>query len=282
MDLLYLVRQEMQRRGYSNQTIKTYLFCLKKFLFFMKDKEDLRTITRYDVKRYLLWLSDHEKAKSTLNVHLQAIKFALEEILNKRMIFVKLPYAKVPQRLPEVLSKEEVVKLFSAIDNEKHKLMIKLLYSSGLRVSELVHLRVQDFDFENNIGWVRQGKGSKDRLFIIADTLKDDLKKQIQDKELHDFVFQGRKEQSVHVRTIQEILKNAAKKAKLEKNVHPHTLRYSFATHLIEEGNHMQIVQGLLGHKSIDTTMVYVHLVRPDMLKVKSPLDSLEALEKED
>ncbi|MBS3128788.1 tyrosine-type recombinase/integrase [Candidatus Woesearchaeota archaeon] len=281
MDLSYLVRQEMQRRGYSERTIKTYLFCLKKFLLFMKEKEDLKTITRYDVKRYLLWLADHEKAKSTLNVHLQAVKFALEEILNKRMIFVKLPYAKVPQRLPEVLSKDEVVRLFSVIENEKHKLMIKLLYSAGLRVSELVHLRVRDLDFENKMGWVRQGKYRKDRLFILAEKLVDDLKKHIDGKEKHDFVFEGRKGLSVHVRTVQEILKNASKKAKLGKNVHPHTLRHSFATHLIEEGNALQIVQVLMGHKDADTTMVYVHLVKPSMLKVKSPLDSFDS-EKEE
>ena len=241
----------------------------------MKDQQDVRKITKYDVKRYLLSLSDHEKSKSTMNVHLQAVKFALEEILNKRSIFVKLPYAKVPTKLPEVLTKEEVIKIFSVIENEKHKLMMQVLYGSGLRVSELVHLRVRDLDFTNNVGWVREGKGRKDRLFIIAEKVKDELKKYVENKEVHEFVFSGRKEQAVHVRTLQEILKSATKKAGIKKRVHPHTLRHSFATHLIEEGNPLQVVQSLLGHKSADTTMIYVHLVNPSMVKVKSPLDNL-------
>lgn len=276
MDLLYLTRQELQRRKYSNRTIKTYLFCLKKFLLFVKDTE-LRRITKYDVKRYLQALAEKERSGSTLNVHLQAIKFTMEEILSKRNIFVKLPYAKVSQRLPEVLTKEEVKRLFSVIENTKHQLMIKLMYSAGLRVSELLHLKKQDLDFENNIGWVRHGKGNKDRLFILAKNVQEDLKQHINERTVVSFLFSGRRQATLSTRTIQAIIKQAARKAGISKKIHPHTLRHSFATHLLENGYDLLTVQALLGHQSPETTMIYAHIVSPRLLSVKSPLDCLES-----
>lgn len=169
MDLLYLVKREMLRRKYSHRTIVTYQYCLRRFLNW--SKKEPRKITKYDVSEYLHLLCDKGKSASTMNVHLMAIKFALEEILNKRF-FVKLPCSKTPQRIPTVLTKEEVYKLCSAITNPKHLLMIKLLYSAGLRVSELVHLKVSDLEYSQGIGWVRSGKGNKDRLFILAEAVK--------------------------------------------------------------------------------------------------------------
>lgn len=267
------MEKEMFRRNYSPRTIKTYVFCIKNFL--KRCRKEPRKITKKDVKDFLECLCNNKKSASTLNLHLQAIKFALEEILNKRF-FVKLPYSKTPKMLPEVLTKEETIKLFNSIKNKKHRLMSKLMYSAGLRVGELVKLKVKNLQFENNLGWVRKGKGSKDRVFIIAESIKEELMRYIKDKGLsyNSWVFEGRNTH-ISTRTIHIIIKKAAKTAGIKRNVHPHTLRHSFATHLIENGYDVATVQSLLGHNSSETTMVYVHIASPKILNVKSPLDYL-------
>ena len=155
--------------------------------------------------------------------------------------------------------------------------MIKLLYSAGLRVSELVNLRVRDLELENNFGWVRSGKGNKDRMFILAGSLKEELIYHTENNKLDydSFLFPSYNGH-LSVRSVQEIIKKAAKKAGIKKNVHPHTLRHSYATHLIENGYDVATVQLLLGHNSPNTTMVYVHIAKPNMLNIKSPLDNLQ------
>ena len=275
MDLLELMKKELLRRNYSHKTILTYVYCVKRFLYACK--KEPRKITKKDIQLYLENLCNDKKAASTLNVHLQSIKFALEQILNKRF-FVKLPYSKVPERLPEVLTKEELLSLFSTIKNKKHLLMIQLSYSAGLRVSELVNLKVRDLEFQNNQGWVRKGKGNKDRPFILAQSLNPSLQKHICQESLQpaSWLFPGRKSH-LHVKTIYNIVKQAAKKSQLQKNVHPHTLRHTFATHLIENGYSVTSVQGLLAHASVETTMVYVHMATPNLLNVNSPFDEFHA-----
>ena len=274
MDIVELMKKELLRRHYSPRTVASYAFCLNKFLLWCKDKEP-RRITKHDIKAYLDELCEKNRAASTLNLHQQALKFALMNILNKRF-FINLPYSKLPKRLPEVLSQGEVVKLFNAIGNPKHSLMIRLMYSAGLRVSELVNLRVKDFDFDKGYGWVRKGKGNKDRLFVLSSKIRDELLEFIAANGLavDDWVFKGR---CLHLtaRTVYAIVRRASVLAGLGKRVHPHTLRHSFATHLIENGYDIVKVQALLGHSSPDTTMIYVHMASPDLLCVQSPYDSL-------
>ena len=183
----------------------------------------------------------------------------------------------MPKTLPTVLTKEEIIRLFDNIKNSKHKLSAELMYSSGLRVNELVNLKVMDFEFEKNYGWVRNGKGNKDRLFIVAKRLNERLQEFIKENKLsyESYLFKGNKRDHISKETINMIIKTAAKKAGIKKRVHCHTLRHSFATHLIEDGYGVSDVQSLLGHKSPETTMVYVHMASPKMLNIKSPLDNL-------
>ena len=201
----------------------------------------------------------------------------MEEILHKRRTFYNIKYTKVPRRLPEVLTQSEVLSLFENIKNKKHSLAIKLMYSSGLRVSELVHLNVKDLEFDKNFGWVRKGKGNKDRLFIIAKSINKELQDYISENNLDQdsWLFKGNKGYHLSQKSIYMIVKRAAKKARISKKVHPHTLRHSFSTHLIENGYDVSSVQALLGHKSPETTMVYLHIASPNMINVKSPLDNL-------
>lgn len=270
MDVLELLRKEMLRRNYSNRTIKTYLDCVKQFL--KKYCGEIRKISKSDVKNYLENLSD--KSGSTKNVHLSALIFLLRNILNKNFAH-KISYSRTPKSLPIVLSREEIILLIEKINNEKHKLIVKLLYGSGMRVNEIVNLRVMDLDLVNNYGWVRGGKGNKDRMFIVPKILKEKIERLIENKNYDSYVFDSYKGH-LSVRSVQEIIKKACKKTGIKKRVHPHTLRHSYATHLIENGYDIAAVQSLLGHNSPKTTMIYLHTAMPTMLKVRSPLDDFQ------
>ncbi len=269
-----LMKKEMLRRNYSIRTIQSYCFCVKHFL--NKCKKEINKISKKDVQNYLDYLIDKGKSGSTANLSLCSIKFMLEEVMHRNMN-IRLKFSKRPKTLPCFLTKEEVKALFDATKNEKHKLMLELLYSGGLRVSELIKLKVSDFEFSMNYAWVRKGKGSKDRPFIIAERIKQKLIKFIEQNKLNhdDYLFKGLKNQHISPRTVQEIVKAPSKKAKLAKNVHPHTLRHIFATHLIENGSDVYSVQSLLGHNSSQTTMIYIHMASPKIINVKSPFDSL-------
>ena len=279
LDIIELVQKEMFRRKYSERTICSYLFCLRQF--FKYCHKEPRKITKKDIKDYLDNLQERNKTGSTINIHLNALKFAMEEILNKNFM-VRIKYSKTPKTLPSVLSKDEVFKPIKSIHNEKHRLMTRLMYGAGLRVSELTNLKVKDLDFENNCGWVRHGKGNKDRVFILPDSLKEEIIKHIKEKNItFDSWLFGSYNGHISSRTLQVIIKKAAKEAKIKKNVHPHTLRHSYATHLIENGYDVASVQSLLGHNSAETTMIYLHIAKPKMINVKSPLDSLQLSNKD-
>jgi len=274
MDITHSMEKEMLRRSYSHKTIETYTHCVNNFLKYYRG--DQRKISKDSVKEYLNGLVKRGSSGNTLNVHLNALGFLVKNILNKNFM-IKIKYSKVPKKIPIVLTKQEVVRLVNCIDNKKHKLMIKLMYGAGLRVSELVNLKPENIEFENNFAWVRKGKGNKDRMFILADCLKDEIMNYIKENNinLNSWLFLGYKSH-LSVRTVQEIIRKAAKKAKISKKVHPHALRHSYATHLIENGYDLMSVQSLLGHSSPQTTMIYLHIARMKMINVKSPLDSLD------
>ncbi|MBR9683307.1 tyrosine-type recombinase/integrase [Candidatus Woesearchaeota archaeon] len=273
--LLEGIRKEGMRRGLSPRTIKTYFHCVQKFLRI--NKKELKFITKKDVENYLFGLMEKGRPGNTVNVYLNAIKFFFDKVL-KRQLTVNITYSKTPKHLPEFLTKEEVVRLFEVIKNQKHLLMIKLMYATGMRVSELASLKVKDFEFDQNYGWVRKGKGNKDRLFVIAAKLKEELLMWIKEGKLdfEDWLFSGQGRGHISAQTIYVIVKRATKDAGIKKKVHPHTLRHSFATHLIQNGYAVTEVQPLLGHSKMETTMIYLHMASPNLLNVKSPLDSLK------
>ncbi len=258
--LIYSMEKEMRRRGFSPMTIRAYLFYIGRFL--RECGKEPRKITKKDVKDYLDSLVEKNKAGSTLNVHLSSIKFFIEEVMHRNM-YLRLKFSKRPKALPTVLTKEETKMLIDAIENPKHKLMVGLMYSAGLRLSELVSLRVKDFEFSCNFGWVRKGKGNKDRAFIIAEKLKKEIQDYISRNKLgyDSWLFGGNKSYHAHPRTVQEIVKNAAKRAKMVKSVHPHTLRHSFATHLVENGCSLISLQSLLGHNSLEMSETFHQFV---------------------
>ncbi|MFH1710806.1 MAG: tyrosine-type recombinase/integrase [Nanoarchaeota archaeon] len=205
-----------------------------------------------------------------------SIRFLVEDILNKNMK-LDIKYSRRPEKLPYVLSKEEIKKLIGKINNWKHRLMIELLYGAGLRVSELINIRVKDLFIDKGFGFVRGGKGNKDRIFILPKIVCEKIRNLMEIEKLNgeDNLFLTNKGKKYSVRSLQVIVKNSAKLAGLShKEIHCHTLRHSFATHLIEQGQSVGEVQSLLGHKSPETTMVYLHTSSSQMINIKSPLDN--------
>jgi len=206
---------------------------------------------------------------------LSALKYAYSNILKKDpTINIKRP--KREKRFPTVLTKEEIKKLFEVLDTKKSKLMVSLMYACGMRVSELTNLKIENFDFEERIGHIRQAKGKKDRIFNIPDFLFRDLKRQAekQNSEKQEYLFTGSKGK-LSSRNLQKIVSRAAQRAGIKKDTHCHTLRHSFATHLLENNVDIRKIQELLGHADLSTTQIYTHISTEELKKIKSPIDTL-------
>jgi len=265
------ITKKAMLNGLSTQTIKTYVNVVETFL--QKYKKNPFEVTKNDIEKHCLMLLERGSPGNTINVHLNALKFFYEEVLNRKLT-VNVRYLKVPQRLPEFLTQEEVKRLLNNISNEKHLLMIIVMYSSGMRVSELLNLNVKDLQLSEGYGWVRAGKGGKDRVFIIAEKLRGNLEQWVNALDKEQFVFSN-KGRKMSAQTVRAILKKATTLSGITKNIHPHTLRHSFSTHLLENGYAVTDLQPLLGHSKIETTLVYAHLARPKLLTAKSPYDSL-------
>lgn len=274
IDIERSVVRECSRRRYSPRTAETYLACINKFISWTNKTID--KIGKSDAREFLSYLDSRGLAGSSLNVYHMAIRFLLEEILHKRMK-LNIRYSRIRKTLPVYLTKDETKALLSRIGNWKHRLMVEVMYGGGLRVSELLNLRVGDLEIDKGYGYIRCGKGGKDRLFVLPEIVREKIRNLIGIDKLNEesYLFLNNRKGRYSIRSVQEIVKRAGKSAGIGKKIHPHTLRHSFATHLIENGNSVSEVQALLGHKSPETTMIYVHMASPNLIKVKSPLDGL-------
>ncbi len=274
MDVAEIIRKKALLRGLRPRTIETYTGVVERFL--RKHKLQAWEVTTKDIEKHLLILLEKNKSGNSVNVHLNALKFFFEQCLGKK-ITLNIKFSKQRRKLPTFLTQEEVVHLLSCIENKKHKLMVSLLYSAGLRVGELINLKVKDLQMSQSHGWVRNGKGGKDRPFIIAQRIKSDLEQWVVSNSLvyNDYLFNNKKER-MSTQTIRKIIYTAKKKAGLDKNISSHSLRHSFATHFLENGNALTELQPLLGHSRIETSLIYSHMAAPKLLKMKSPFDELE------
>ena len=256
----------------SENTIKNYLRSNSELLEFTKKQPT--QITTDDIKKFIAKRLS-TKTTSSITLFLSAIRYAYSNILKKDpTLDIKRP--KKERKIPPVLTKEEVLKLINSPQTKKSKLLISLLYSCGMRVSELVDLKIKNLDFNERIGYIKQSKGKKDRIFNIPLTLLEELKEQTEKQKQNnqEFLFTGPKGK-LSSRNIQKIVKKAAQKANIEKEVHCHTLRHSFATHLLENNVDIRKIQELLGHADLSTTQIYTHISKEELKKIKSPLDSL-------
>lgn len=270
-DPLYNLEQELRIRGFSPKTIKSYLLYNKLFLEFIRKSP--KSVRNDDIRQYLISLKDKDCANSTLNVALNALKFYYREIL-KRKFFFDIKGAKRTSYLPTVLSKEEIERMLATTTNPKHNFLISLMYSAGLRVSEAIKIHMRDFDLDRKIIMVRQGKGQKDRCTLLSEKLIPILKKQLLLKKPNDYLFTG-SGGSGHLTSASadKIVKKSAESAGIAKNVSCHSLRHSFATHLLEAGTSIRYIQELLGHSRLETTQIYTKVANNNLQNIKSPLD---------
>ena len=267
-DQLEQLKTELTLRGFSPLTIRNYSFFVDKFLQFTNKSSE--KLNQEDIKKYMSSLFE-SKSKNTIMLAAASIKFYYQEVLHIETPKIKIP--KKEKRIPEVLSKSEVSTMINNSETKKSKLIISFLYSSGLRVSELVNIKPENINLDEKIGWVRSGKGSKDRAFSISESLAKDLKQYLNKRKDNQYIFS--KTKPLTTRNIQKIVKNIRQKSEITKKVTPHTLRHSYATHLLEAGTDIRKIQVLLGHSSLNTTQLYAHVSTEEIKKIENPLDNL-------
>ena len=271
------VVRELQIRNYSSKTIKNYKSALMGLIHFVKD-QPLATLTIEELKNYLHFLSQKlKKSYSTINIVLNAYKFYREQVLGEpKLPYFKLPYAKVPDQLPKVFSKNEVKAIFNHTIGLKCQIAFRLIYAAGLRVGELCQLKCSDIDFERKTIRIEQGKGKKDRIVMLSEKLIPDIKDYLQKKQPKTyFVENSETHEPLSTRTLQIVFAEATTKAGITKSAGIHTLRHSFATHLLEAGTDIRYIQVLLGHTDIRTTQRYTHVSSEAIGQIRSPLDDL-------
>jgi len=272
--LFETVRQEMRLRNYSLKTIKAYKSCLRTFTRYFSPRHP-RDLTGADIRKYLLHLIQTERhAASTVNQVLNAIRFLYVELYKRPMMLGNIPRPQKESKLPVVLSPNEVLSILGAVDNLKQRTILMLIYSAGLRVGEVVRLKIPDIDSDRKMIHLRGAKGKKDRYTLLADSVVQELGDYYKKYRPEEFVFEGGNgRRHYSERSVQHIFHRAVRVAGIRKNVSVHSLRHSFATHLLEGGTDLRYIQELLGHDSSRTTEIYTHVSNKSLGRIISPLD---------
>jgi len=276
--VLEAMKQKLKLKAYSASTIKTYLNEMSQLLHTLKNIP-ADELTPEHLRRYLVYCYDKLKLReNTLHSRINAMKFYYEQVLKREKFFWEIPRPKKPFLLPRLLNEEELAKLFNALTNKKHKAMLFTAYSSRLRVSEIVNLKIADIDSKRMQILVQQAKGKKDRYVNLSPILLDILRKYIQEYKPKPRIYLFESEQSLTsypTRTVQQIFSNAKLKAGIRKEVGIHSLRHSFATHLLDKGTDIRYIKDLLGHFNIKTTERYLHVSKKQLVNIISPFDDL-------
>jgi integrase/recombinase XerD len=269
-------KQWLRSKRYSDNTIKTYSEALKSFLTFFNNKSVFE-ITNDDVVLYNNeYILKNKLSSSYQNQIVNAIKLYFKTIRNEVIVIEKIHRPKREKILPNVLSKEEIKLILNAHRNNKHKVMLCLIYSCGLRRSELLHLKLSDIDSKRGIVIIRQGKGKKDRITPLSTKILEMLRNYYTDYKPTTWLFEGQNKGEMYSeKSLQSVLKQALLKAKITKPVSLHWLRHSYATHLLESGTDLRYIQELLGHSSSKTTEIYTHVSTKSIQQIKSPYDDL-------
>jgi site-specific recombinase XerD len=266
---------DMKLRGLAPCTQATYLEAVKVLARHCNSRLD--EITKEQVRDFLLYLLDSKGyAKSTYKVYLSAIKFLYLNTLDRQWRFLPLARANPEKKLPIVLSREEVWSLLDLVRRDKPRMSLILMYTCGLRVSEAVHLRPQDIDSQRMVLWVRKGKGGKDRSVPLPSYTLTQLRTYWLKYKPKKWLFPSEHSMSAITKScVQRCLTATLRRSNIRKNVNCHTLRHSYATHLVEAGVHLRMIQSLLGHKSLSSTFIYIHLSQSTRLDVQTKIDRL-------
>jgi integrase/recombinase XerD len=268
----------LKLKSYSASTIKTYRNEFIQLLQLLKTKP-VDALTVADLKRYMVFAMEKNGiSENTAHSRLNALKFYFEQVLGREKFFWDIPRPKKANQLPKVFSQDDIAAIINSVANKKHKVMLMLAYSGGLRVSEVVSLKTYAIDSKRMTIFISAAKGKKDRQVTLSPVLLVMLREYALEYKLNKkgYLFEGSTKNTAYsTRSLQEVLQAAKKKAGVFKPGSIHSLRHSFATHLIEKGTDVTMIQKLLGHNDIKTTLIYLHTSNKDLLKIISPLDDL-------
>lgn len=267
--------EELQRRNYSPKTIRLYLRHVAEFAEHFHRSPD--QLGAEDIRQYQLFLIREKKlAWSSYNQIVCALRFFYAKTLKRAFLLQEIPFPRMEQRLPTILSPEEVARILTVPRHLKTRALLMTIYAAGLRRSEAAHLRVNDIDSARMTITVRQGKGQKDRLVMLSPVLLQTLRQYWRHNKPKQWLFPGDKpDQPISDNDIFAVFHNAVRHAGITKKVSPHSLRHSFATHLLESGTNLRTIQVLLGHRSLKTTARYLHVSQQHVRATASPLDDL-------
>jgi site-specific recombinase XerD len=261
------------RKRYSQSTIKTYTSYFKEFTKYFNGY-DLMAITPHQINAYLLELIESRKiSTSQQNQRINAIKFYYEKVLEREREYYQLNRPRKESTLPTVLTLKEVNMIFQLTKNQKHKCILMTIYSGGLRRSELINLKVEDIDSKRMLMKICGAKGKKDRFTLLSEKLLHELREYYLAYMPRTWLFEGQHGKQYSGTSIEKIFREAIKRTPIRKHVTPHSLRHSFATHLLEQGINLRYIQELLGHASTKTTEVYTRVASNALMKIKNPLD---------
>jgi len=262
--------QEMKRRNYSDNTIENYVSCLK--IFFEKSTKDHpKNINEGDIRDFL----SQFKEVNTQKCYHSAIKKFYDICLNQKDKFKWIPYAKKNNKLPIVLSQDEIQRMFSVCENTKHKVILTLLYSTGLRVSELINLKWSHIDRSRMIINIVAGKGNKDRQVMLPDVIIPLLEKYYKEYHSKEYVLNGQFGIQYSDRSVNEVMKQLAEKAGISKRVYTHLIRHCAFTHMVEAGTDINLIQKLAGHNNVKTTLIYTHISDKLISRIQSPINQI-------
>ncbi len=261
-------------KRYSRNTIKTYLSCLTSFNQYFNGR--VIDLSKKEIENYQYHLVKKGFSRSTQNQHINAIKYYYENILKRKRETYYIDRPLKDKKLPTILDKTEVKAIINSTYNLKHKAAITLLYACGLRISELIDLKIEAIDGKRMLIKIANSKGAKDRYVPLPKNVRDLLRKYYKTYKPSVYLFNGAENIKYSAISIRNVLKRSSKKAGIKKNVTPHTLRHSYATHVLESGIDIRYIQTILGHNSIKTTEIYTHVSTKNVLSVKSPIAEME------
>ncbi|MEA3295667.1 MAG: site-specific tyrosine recombinase/integron integrase [Patescibacteria group bacterium] len=265
--------EKLEQKRYSNNTINTYTAYLKDFIYEFKN-QNIASLSKSSINTYILKLVKQDNiSASQQNQRINSIKFYYEKVLGREKQYYEIHRPRKEYKLPKVLSKNEVKEILNSSNNIKHHCILILIYSAGLRRSELINLKVSDIDSERMVVSINGAKGKKDRVSLLSRNTLNLLRKYYKEFKPEMYLFEGMKGGKYSPTSVAKVLKNAAKKAGIHKNVTPHMLRHSFATHLLEQGTDLRYIQELLGHSSSKTTEIYTHVSKKAIDKINNPVD---------
>ncbi|MCL4538090.1 MAG: site-specific integrase [Bacteroidetes bacterium] len=274
--LFEVLEREMRLRNYSNKTFKSYRSHLREFTKYISPRHP-RALNEQDVRDYLLHLlEDRKLTAGTVGQVISALRFLYVELYKRPMAIAGIPRPLKVQKLPVILSLEEVRRVFMGLGNGKHRIMLMLVYSAGLRVGEVVRLKPEDIDSDRMMIHIHSGKGKKDRYTLLSEVVLEGLREYWVAYHPEKWLFEGpEKGKPYTVRSAERVFEKAAKKAGITKSVSIHSLRHAFATHLLEQGTDIRFIQELLGHSRVRTTEIYLHVSKKDLGQIRSPIDEM-------